>query len=165
MPSAHSHPSLAPKLTRALKDKQAMLRYRFAICLVRYNKAAGRVHRPLQPPGHGPHRCQVQPGLSMTCGHQAKRSDVYDEQSTVAKGSYYNPLAADMAEWGIWFQVCYGSYLALRYGLFRYGLFASWRFMPKLSLSGRLGQSSLYTGWGTAPFRIKYCLNLNRMCV
>lgn len=85
-----------------------MLRYHFAFHL-RYKKAAGRVHRPLQPPAHGPHRCQVHQGLSKTSGHQVGGFDVCAEKQTVAKGSYFNPLAADMARWGILIQVRSGS--------------------------------------------------------
>eukprot|EP00752_Nemacystus_decipiens_P012972 g11478.t1 len=69
-----------------------------------YNKAAGRVHRLSQPPVYAPHRCQVQQAPLMMPGHAAGGSEVCAEQPTAAKGSYYNPLAADMAAWGILIQ-------------------------------------------------------------
>ena len=48
----------------------------------------------------------------MMSGHHAGRADAGSKQPTAAKGSYYNPLAADMATWGILIQVFSGSYLA-----------------------------------------------------
>lgn len=74
-------------------------------CHLRYNEATGLVHHPLQPAGDVPHRRQVRQGLSSTSGRHVGRVGACPERREEAKGSYFNPLAAEMAEWGVLIQV------------------------------------------------------------
>lgn len=69
-----------------------------------YNEATGLVHHPLQPAGDVPHRRQVRQGLSSTSGRHVGRVGACPERREEAKGSYFNPLAAEMAEWGVLIQ-------------------------------------------------------------